>query len=642
MRLQFWKSPGKGTHDTDPLLEAFISPTIDTGCTNLEADEEGSDDESHDQEVKAARAERLRETGGWLGYLKDFTIFLPYVIPRKDIKVQLCLILCSLTIISMRMLQVAIPYMLGIIADRVTSGTAPIRELLIFFILDILYGESGVGFIQELSKIPIKQFSYKKLTNAAFNHVMAQSMDFHSTRDSAEIMKAIEQGEALGNALESVVIDIAPTLIDVIVACVVFYWKFNPAVAMVLLGASIAYLAAEMSSSRLTTRDRRNLTRTERLETRKMHQTVQGWQTVTYFNRFQHEARMFSSAVTEHMKAKMLLEGRQALIRALVELLVPATFLALAYIILKGIAAGTASPGDFVFFLSYWDSIIYPLKLLTKHVRWLASDFVDAERLLLLLKTEPSVTEAPNAFSLALREVDVRFDQVSFIYDESRYALRDISYTASSGQTTALVGQTGAGKSSILKLLLRLHDVTSGNITISGQSICNVTFSSLRDAISVVPQSPVFFNASIMENVRYAHSTATEEEVYAACHAAAIHDTITAYPDGYNTQVGERGVRLSGGEAQRLAIARALLKNAPIVLLDEATSAVDTVTEGKIKGALDNLRQERVVIVIAHRLSTIVNADQILVLHEGSIVERGRHEDLCEKKGKYWELWESL
>ncbi|KAH6621995.1 P-loop containing nucleoside triphosphate hydrolase protein [Boeremia exigua] len=638
MSFKFFKLPGRGSQEADPLLEAAIAPPNED---YLKVDDSDSDiDSDDDQELKDARAEGLRQTGGWFGYLKDFRVFLPYVIPRRDLKVQLCLLICIITLVLERFMKLAFPYTLGIIADKVTSGSTPVRELLIYFALDIFHAESGLLFIQDLSKIPIKQFSYKKLTNAAFNHVMAQSVDFHSTQDSAEVMKAVEQGEALGDVLEAVVIDIAPTLVDVIVSCVVLYKKFSPAVAIVLLVASVAYLGAEISSTQLTTDDRRNLTKAERIETRKMHQAIQGWQTVTYFNQFQREARTLSSAVANHMKAKTRFEARQALIKALVELLVPITFFALAYLILQRIAAGTASSGDFVFFLTYWDSIIYPLKFLTNHVRWLVSDFVDAERLLLLLKTKPSIVEATNAYPLAVRDGEVHFENVSLQYEEGRYALHDVSFTVSSGQTVALVGETGAGKSSILKLLLRLHDITAGSIRISKQDIRDVTLSSIRDSVSVVPQTPMFFNTSIMENVRYARSTATDEDVHKACRAAAMHDTIIRYPDGYDTQVGERGVKLSGGEAQRLAIARALLKDAPIVLLDEATSAVDTVTEGKIKGALERLRQGRIVIVIAHRLSTIVDADQILVLHNGRIEERGDHAQLCEKKGRYWKLWE--
>ncbi|KAF2010910.1 P-loop containing nucleoside triphosphate hydrolase protein [Aaosphaeria arxii CBS 175.79] len=640
MGFQLFKTPGHGSYDTDPLLEAATTSAA-TYSRDLEADDSDSDDDNDEnQDVKDARTERLRDTGGWLGYLRDFTIFLPYVVPRRDFKVQLCLLICIITLVLERLMQVAIPYTLGIIADKVTSGSAPVQELLVFLGLDVLHGSSGLGLIQDLSKIPIKQFSYKRLTNAAFNHVMAQSIDFHSTQDSAEIMKAVEQGEAVGNVLESVVFDIAPPLIDVIVACTIFYQRFGPAVAMVLFGASVAYLVLETSSTRLTTDDRRKLTKAARVETRKIHQAIQGWQTVVYFNQFHRETRNLAGAVSEHMKAKTRFEARQALIQALVELFVPVTFFTLAYLVLRHIAAGTASPGDFVFFLTYWDSIIYPLKFLTEHFRWLVSDFVDAERLLFLLKTKPSIVDAPEALPLAPCVNEVRFDEVSFQYEEGRYALQDISFTASAGQVVALVGETGAGKSSILKLLLRMHDITAGSITFSNQDIRDVTISSIRNAVSVVPQTPMFFNAPIIENVRYARSTATDEDVHEACRAAAIHDTIMRYPESYDTQVGERGVKLSGGEAQRLAIARALLKNAPIVLLDEATSAVDTITEGRIKSVLGNLRRGRIWIVIAHRLSTIVDADQILVLHEGRLVEKGSHAELCEKRGRYWKLWE--
>ncbi|KAH7386024.1 P-loop containing nucleoside triphosphate hydrolase protein [Pyrenochaeta sp. MPI-SDFR-AT-0127] len=639
MTFKFWRSPGTGTKDTDPLLETgLFSDTI--GNDPKPYEDESDDESDDDQEVREARAERLRETGGWYGYLKDFTIFLPYVIPKNDAIVQFSILISIVTIILERAFRVAVPYLLGIIADKVTSGAAPMRELAIYFAVDVLSGQSGVLLIQELAKIPITQFSYKEITNASFKHVMAQSIDFHSTQDSAEVMKTIEQGFALGNVLESVVFEIAPTFVDVIVACVMFYRKFNAAVAIILLAASIVYLTAEAFSARLTTNDRRRVTKAERAQIRSMHQAVQGWQTVTFFNQFQKEARTLSSAVEDHLTAKRRFDAKQDIFKALVEFLVPVTFFGLAYLILQEIASGKASPGDFVFFLQYWDSIIYPIKYLSDSFRWLATDFVDAERLLMLLKTKPTVTDAPDAMPLATTHGNVEFKNVSFMYDQDRQALSDVSFTVSPGQTIALVGQTGAGKSSVLRLLLRLYDVSSGSISISNRDIRSIPLGSLRDVLGIVPQTPVFFNASIMENVRYARSNATDEDVFAACRAAAMHDTIMQYRDGYDTQVGERGVKLSGGEAQRLAIARALLKNAPIVLLDEATSAVDTVTEGKIKEGFRRLKDGRIAIVIAHRLSTIVEADQIFVFHEGRIVERGNYEELCKRKGRYFDLWQ--
>ncbi|KAI5235377.1 P-loop containing nucleoside triphosphate hydrolase protein [Aureobasidium subglaciale] len=637
-----WGSPGKGSQDYDPLLESALPPTLskDDCATAPEEEDDSDNDSDDDQDVKDARTKRLGETKGWLGYLRDFAIFIPFVFPRKDIKIQICLLICIITFTLERAIQAIIPYTLEIIADKVTSRVAPTRELLIFFALDLASCESGLIPIQNLSKIPVKQFSYQTLTNASFNHVMSQSFDFHSTHDSAEVMKAVEQGESLGLVLETVVFDIAPTIIDVVVACAIFYRKFNPTVAVILLVACIVYLMAQAFSTRTMTNDRRNMTRAERIQIRKTHQAIQGWQTVAYFNQFKREARNLAGAVSAHTAARTWYDKKKALLDALVELLVPTTFLALAYIIIQRIVSGDAPPGDFVFFLRYWDAIVYPLRYLINHIHWLANDFVDAERLLILLKTKPTVTDVPEAFPLAVRGGNIQFKDVSFMYDEGHYALNNISFTASTGQTFAFVGETGAGKSSVLKLLMRLHDITSGRITIADQDIQKVTLSSLRDVMSVVPQTTMFFNTSIIDNVRYARSSATDEEVFKACRAAAIHHTIMRYPDGYSTQVGERGVKLSGGEAQRLAIARALLRDSPIVLLDEATSAVDTVTEGKIKGALEKLKRGRTVIVVAHQLSTIVDADQILVLHEGQILEKGRHQELCELRGRYWDLWE--
>jgi ABC-type multidrug transport system fused ATPase/permease subunit len=635
-----WKLPGTGSTDTEPLLESGLLQGHDNNYSII-ADDDSDSYSDEDQDVREGRAQRLRETGGWIGYITDFGVFLPYIIPRKDRLAQFCISISIATIVAQRVLRVAIPWILGIISDKVALGTTPSMELAIYFVFDILAGDSGIHLIQGLTKIPIQQYSYRKITNAAFNHVMAQSIDFHSTQDSAEVMKAIEQGFALGNVLEGVVFEIIPIFTDVLMACVMFYRKFNSTVALILLTMTFVYLGAEALSSRLTTSDRRRVTRAERAQIRKMHQAVQGWQTVTFFNQFQKEARTLAVAINEHLSAKSRFDCKQEIYKACVNLLFPTTFFGLATLILREIATGQATLGDFVFFLMYWDTIQYPIQFLTEHFRWMVTDFVDAERLLMLLKTKPSISDSGCATPLEFKEGRIEFQDVSLVYDGDRPALSRVSFVALPGETIALVGQTGAGKSSILKLLLRLYEVTSGSIRIADHDIRSVTLSSLRDVIGVVPQNPMFFNASIMENLRYARSNATDDEVYAACHAAAIHNTIIQYDRGYDTRIGENGVKLSGGEAQRLAFARVLLKDAPIVLLDEATSAVDTMTEGRIQKAFDNLRQDRIVIVIAHRLRTIVRADQILVFNEGSIVERGSHESLCNKRGRYWELWEN-
>ncbi|KAK7227738.1 hypothetical protein V2G26_015741 [Clonostachys chloroleuca] len=506
--------------------------------------------------------------------------------------------------------------------------------------LELLHGSSGVDLIADLAKIPVQQFSYRGVTNAAFNHVMSQALDFHSDRDSAEVMKAIEQGEALNNILERAALDILPTLIDMAVALVILYAKFGSTAMLCMISAFYCFIGLEVVTFTWNVKNRRTLTRSKREEARIQHQAVQGWQTVSAFNMFSYERFRFGAAVDSHLSADMRWGVTDAYISGMVQALVPVTFFILSVVVIREIAHGRATPGDFVFLMQYWDYLIWPIKWLAHEYRSMMSNLVDAERLLDLLSTEPTVVDRPGATELGKVTGHVTFDNVGFSYDSKRPVLHDVNIYAKPGQTIAFVGATGAGKSSLAKLLLRYYDVTSGSIRIDGRDVRDVTQGSLRDTIGVVPQDPLLFNASIMENIRYARLSATDEEVHAACRAASIHDKILTFTKGYRTPVGENGVKLSGGEVQRVAIARAFLKGPPILILDEATSAVDTETEALIQGALRELSERRTMFVVAHRLSTIVAADQILVMHEGTVVERGTHRELLEKRGRYHSLWQ--
>jgi ABC-type multidrug transport system fused ATPase/permease subunit len=311
-----------------------------------------------------------------------------------------------------------------------------------------------------------------------------------------------------------------------------------------------------------------------------------------------------------------------------------ATFLA-AY----RVSQGSATLGDFVTLTTYWRNVEGPVIRVSWSIRRVTSMLTDSERLLQLFQTTATIVDAPNAVELSIKDGEVEFDGVDFAYNARRATLSDVSFKAKSGQTVALVGETGGGKSTIMKLLYRYYDVQGGAIRIDGQDIRGVTLDSLRDSFGMVPQDPSLFNISIMENVRYARLDATDEEVKDACRAAAIHDKIETFPDKYESTVGERGVKLSGGELQRIAIARAILRQPKIVLLDEATSMIDAETEALIQEALKRLRQSRTTFIIAHRLSTIQHADLILVVHDGKVVERGTHDELFRMKGKYVALW---
>jgi ABC-type transport system involved in Fe-S cluster assembly fused permease/ATPase subunit len=310
-----------------------------------------------------------------------------------------------------------------------------------------------------------------------------------------------------------------------------------------------------------------------------------------------------------------------------------------ATVVLQRIESGQNTIGTFVTFIRYWNNVTGPVKTITRSYQSITSMLVDAKRLLQLLSLKPAVVDPEPAQNLGIRSGKIIFKDVDFDYDDRKPLLRGVSFVAELGDTIAFVGETGSGKSTVLKLLFRFYDVKRGSITIDGQDLRSVTLCSLREALGIVPQMPALFNKSILENVRYGRLKATDQDVMDTCKAAAIHDKIMSFPDRYESMVGERGVRLSGGELQRLAIARVLLKNPKIIMLDEATSAVDTRTEASIQEATSKVCEDRTTLVVAHRLSTIVGADKILVMHDGTIIEQGTHDELLKEGGKYKELW---
>lgn len=606
---------------------------------NVSDEEVDSDEEEDVALIKQRRVQRLKETGGWLAYLKDFSIFFPYLIPRNNRKVQLCFLISLGCIAGNRALNILIPRQLGIVTDMVLAQQSPSGALAIWLLLTLLDEFRGLGLIQKLANIPIQQFSYREISNAAFKHVMTLSMDFHSDRDAAEVIKAIEQGTTINFILETLALELVPMIGDIVLAIGLFWWKFDALVALVVFMAAIGFVSVEVGLLQRNMGNKRNSTRTEREESRVMHQAMQGWQTVTYFNMFGFERRRFGQAVNAHLDAKRIFESFDALTEAILESLEPITFFLLAGLVLYKVRQGQASTGDFVFVLQYWQSLVWPIKLLSHNYKRILASLVDAERLLALLQTQPTVADKPDAKDLRDVQGRIAFENVSFSYDSRKPIIKDISLSASPGQTIAFVGATGAGKSTIIKLLLRFYDITSGSIAIDEHDIRDIKLSSLRSCLGIVPQDPLLFNATILENLRYARPEASDEEVFEACRKAAVHDNITGFADGYDTQVGEQGVKLSGGEIQRLAIARVFLRNSPIVILDEATSAVDTETEHSIQQALDSLAEGRTTFIIAHRLSTIVNADKIMVVSDGEIIESGTHADLIKFDGKYNSLW---
>lgn len=363
------------------------------------------------------------------------------------------------------------------------------------------------------------------------------------------------------------------------------------------------------------------------------------YETVKYFNAEAYEFNRYREAVKKYQSAEYKVTVSLNIMNVTQNAVFMVGLLVACFIAAYQVTSGQRKVGKFVSLLTYMAQLQQPLNFFGTFYRMIQSAMINSERMLELFKEQPTVVDNPNAKTIDRCEGDIVFEKVKFAYDQRKPALQGLSFRALPGTTTAFVGESGGGKSTVFRLLFRFYNAESGRIQIDGQDVHDITIDSLRRNIGVVPQDTVLFNETLMYNLKYANQDATDEDVYNACRAASIHDKIQTFPDGYNTKVGERGLRLSGGEKQRVAIARTILKNPRIILLDEATAALDTETEQHIQDAFTTLGMGRTMLVIAHRLSTITTADQILVLHEGAVDEAGTHDELLAKKGRYASMW---
>lgn len=625
-------SPGYGS----------IPPT--TGSSG-NADDEGDDDEDdpneRDSEVKKQQAKRLEEEGGWIGYLKSFAVFLPYLFPRNDWRVMCALGVRLLHMLEERVLNLLTPRQLGIITDKLSgpNPTMPWKDIGLWVLYSYINSYAGFGIFDGIANLVITNSAYQRITLLAYEHVLGLSMDFHTAKDSGEVLKAVEQASSLNSLIEMVLFDICPILLDLVVAMYYVTHLFDAYMAFIILFMGAAYICIGWYFTGLSQPKRRDYVEKQRTESSTVNETVHNWQTVAYFNRIAFEHSRYATNIINTIRAQYAYYFRSMGGHAAQDVITTFGFAGCCVFGMTQIISGRKRVGNLVTLIMYWHTLTSPLYVLSYSYRHISSSLIDAERLLQLLNTKPSVADKDGAGELVVKEGKVNFKDVEFAYDPRKPIIKGVNFHADGGQTIAFVGETGGGKSTMLKLLFRFYDVTGGSVMIDGQDLRSVTQSSLREALGVVPQDPVLFNQSIRQNIRYARLEATDEEVEDACRAAAIHDDIEGFPDKYNSKVGERGVKLSGGQLQRIAIARVLLKNPKIVLLDEATSAIDSAIEEKIQSAFRKLSKGRTTFVIAHRLSTIVDADQILVIEKGEIIERGTHTDLLGVGGKYSELW---
>ncbi|KAF4344147.1 vacuolar membrane HMT1 [Fusarium beomiforme] len=646
----------KSDEEQEPLLPKVTTTSPDSPAnqesgygSTLQAEEEEEEEEEaleynwerREREAKEAMKKRLEEGGNWFEYAKGFKILFPYVWPVGNVGLQLRAAAVCLCLFGSNALHLLIPRQTGIIMDSLSgSGNSnPWIAVLVFATLRLAASESGIELVRQWLWVPVKYYSHDALTRAAYSHMMHLSADFHDSKSSSDMMMAIYGGSAVSNVIENVLLYAVPMLIDMGVAIVYLSITFGPYEGLITMATGVFFLLIAsrlVANSKAASRNRVNALYEE-------HYVRQsgflGWQTVSAFNQIGYEDNRHANAVTNRwLREQQYVLGWYISI-GFQTLVLTSGLLASAFLAVYRIRSGHATPGQFAMLLMYWAQLTSPLQFFAKLGKNVSDDFIDAERLLDIMRTQPSVENQKGARPLKFVAGEVEFEGVSFSYDKKKGIIKNVSFHVPAGQTVAFVGATGAGKSTLIKLLDRFYDVGDGRICIDGQDIRDVDLFSLRDRIGVVPQNPILFDDTIMNNVRYGRITASDEEVFEACQAACIHDKIKGFTHGYKTRVGERGVKLSGGELQRIAIARAMLKKPDIVLLDEATSAVDTDTEQQIQLSFKRLCQGRTTFIVAHRLSTIMNADRIIVVENGEILEQGNHDELIVAGGRYADLW---
>ncbi|KAF2151661.1 putative vacuolar ABC heavy metal transporter [Myriangium duriaei CBS 260.36] len=579
----------------------------------------------------------------WWEYIKGYSMFFPYLWPSKDRRLQIVVVICFVIMIIQRGIQVLVPNQAGRITDDLNGGEngIPWKSICLFILYRLLQGNNGLlGAIRSTIWVPVSQYSFRELSIASFEHVHSLSLDFHLGKKTGEVLSALGKGNAINNFLESVTFQVFPMLIDLCVAIGYFLIYFDAYYALVVAIVTFWYIYLTIRMAQWRADLRRQMVNSDREVDAVKNDSMVSYETVKYFNAEQHEFARYRGAVAQYQAAEYHVYLSLNFMNVTQNLVFMIGLMISCFIAAYQVVKGQLPVGKFVVLLTYMAQLQGPLNFFGTFYRMIQSAMINSERMLELFKEEPTVVDKPTAKPLPTCEGDIVFNDVHFAYDPRRAALQGLNFRCLPGTTTAFVGESGGGKSTVFRLLFRFYNSESGSILVDGHDIENdVTIDSLRRHIGVVPQDTVLFNETLMYNLKYANPEATEEDVYQACQAASIHDKILSFPDGYQTKVGERGLRLSGGEKQRVAIARTILKNPRIILLDEATAALDTDTEEHIQEALLTLAEGRTMLVIAHRLSTITLADQIVVLHDGRAVETGTHDELLAMKGRYSSMW---
>jgi ATP-binding cassette subfamily B protein len=576
---------------------------------------------------------------------------LPYIWPagRRDLRIEVAG--AFVVLVLAKIITVAVPVAFKAATDWLASDLANPEVVatkglaLGVAMLIVAYGGGRVlmmvlNQVRDVLFTRVGQHAIRELNNRTFRHLHKLSLRFHLERRTGGLSRVIERGtRGIDLIIRMGVMQLAPTIIELVLVAGLLVYYFSWIYVLILIATIVFYMWFTFSASERRIAIRREMNESDTEANTKAIDSLLNYETVKYFGNEEAEARRFDVSMARYERAAVktyyslgVLNSGQAAIFTLGMTLV-------MWLAARGVIAGTHTVGDFVLINAVMIQLYIPLNFMGMVYREIKQGLVDLETMFALLGENPEVEDKPGAKPLEVPEGTVRFENVSFGYDPERRILHDISFEVPAGKMVAIVGPSGAGKSTISRILFRFYDIDQGRVTIDGQDIRDVTQQSLRRAIGVVPQDTVLFNDTILYNIRYGRPDATDAEVHEAAHLAQIDSFIAALPQGYATMVGERGLKLSGGEKQRVAIARTLLKSPPILMLDEATSALDSHTEKEIQDAIDRVAANRTTLVIAHRLSTIVHADNIIVLEKGRLVEQGTHAELIAKGGLYESLW---
>jgi ABC-type transport system involved in Fe-S cluster assembly fused permease/ATPase subunit len=585
--------------------------------------------------------------------LRTLAHLWPYIWPSDRADLKLRVALATVLLLAAKLATIAVPFTFKWAVDALTGDAkppdgTPAWALWMFaapVLLTVAYGGTRVvmalltqvrdGLFAKVAMHAVRRLAYR-----TFEHMHLLSLRFHLERKTGGLTRVLERGRnAIETIVRMVILQLLPTIVELALIVGVLLWMFDWRYVLVI-GVTVAlYMAFTYYATEWRIGIRRKMNDSDSEANTKAIDSLLNYETVKYFVAEEREAQRYDRTMARYEDASVKAYTSLAVLNAGQAVLFTAGLTAAMTLCVMGIRAGTNTVGDFVMINAMMIQLYVPLNFMGMVYREIKQAVTDIEIMFSILSREPEIEDRPGAKPLAITSGAIRFEDVRFAYDPERQILKGLSFEVPAGRTIAIVGPSGAGKSTISRLLFRFYDSTGGRITIDGQDIRDVTQRSLRAAIGMVPQDTVLFNDTIRYNIRYGRWDANDAEVEEAAHLAQIDDFIRMAPHGYETEVGERGLKLSGGEKQRVAIARTILKGPPILLLDEATSALDSHTEKEIQDALEKVSRGRTTLVIAHRLSTIVGADEIIVLDQGVIAERGTHHQLLLKNGLYASMW---